>query len=312
MTAAPIVPLDLLCASGTSYFGRPADPLRARRPGRRRGRAVGDAGPRAPGCSFATTAGMAPGRRQPGRAVRRARRGRRARCRTASPTTTAAALGHVRRGGVDGAHRPGAAAARGSACSCSAPGARWGRWPSAAAKLLGAGRVVAVCRSRGRRRSGRAAPAPTRWSASIRRRRRLTAALRGRRRRAASTSSSTRCSASRPPRPSRVLAPRRAAGEPRRARPATSPSSPPPSCAAAPPPSSATRTTTLTPEQRRTALDRRPRARRRGPAGRRARGAPAGRRRRRVATAGRRRGRRAAGAHPLTRIRGRRPPPTDP
>jgi NADPH:quinone reductase-like Zn-dependent oxidoreductase len=26
MTAAPIVPLDLLCASGTSYFGRPATP----------------------------------------------------------------------------------------------------------------------------------------------------------------------------------------------------------------------------------------------------------------------------------------------
>ena len=26
VTAAPIVPLDLLCASGTSYFGRPAVP----------------------------------------------------------------------------------------------------------------------------------------------------------------------------------------------------------------------------------------------------------------------------------------------
>src|SRR4029453_17830574 len=26
MTAAPVVPLDLLCASGTSYFGRPATP----------------------------------------------------------------------------------------------------------------------------------------------------------------------------------------------------------------------------------------------------------------------------------------------
>jgi NADPH:quinone reductase-like Zn-dependent oxidoreductase len=26
VTAAPVVPLDLLCASGTSYFGRPAVP----------------------------------------------------------------------------------------------------------------------------------------------------------------------------------------------------------------------------------------------------------------------------------------------
>ncbi|NBH05419.1 zinc-binding alcohol dehydrogenase family protein, partial [Amycolatopsis sp. SID8362] len=26
VTAAPITPLDVLCASGTSYFGRPATP----------------------------------------------------------------------------------------------------------------------------------------------------------------------------------------------------------------------------------------------------------------------------------------------
>ena len=33
VTAAPVVPLDLLCASGTSYFGVPADAVRAGRQG---------------------------------------------------------------------------------------------------------------------------------------------------------------------------------------------------------------------------------------------------------------------------------------
>ena len=56
----------------------------------------------------------------------------------------------------------------------------------------------------------------------------------------------------------------------------------------------------LTPDQRREALDRGGPARRGRAAGRRPRGAPAGRGRGRLAAAGHRRRRRAAGAHPLT------------
>ena len=61
VTAAPIVPLDLLCASGTSYFGRPATPYV---PGVQ-GVGVVERGTDriAPGIPvwFATPAGMAPG-----------------------------------------------------------------------------------------------------------------------------------------------------------------------------------------------------------------------------------------------------------
>jgi NADPH:quinone reductase len=61
VAAAPIVPLDLLCASGTSYFGAPATPYV---PGVQ-GVGVVEAGPRSlpPGSPvwFATPAGMAPG-----------------------------------------------------------------------------------------------------------------------------------------------------------------------------------------------------------------------------------------------------------
>ncbi|MCF6507398.1 zinc-binding alcohol dehydrogenase family protein [Blastococcus sp. MG754426] len=60
VTAAPLVPLDLLCASGTSYFGRPAVPYV---PGVQ-GVGVVESGPgHAPGTRvwFSTTAGMAPG-----------------------------------------------------------------------------------------------------------------------------------------------------------------------------------------------------------------------------------------------------------
>ncbi|ETK34018.1 hypothetical protein MPTA5024_21270, partial [Microbispora sp. ATCC PTA-5024] len=51
--AAPVTPLDLLCASGTSYFGRPATPYVPGVQG------VGTAGGRA--VWFATPAGMRPG-----------------------------------------------------------------------------------------------------------------------------------------------------------------------------------------------------------------------------------------------------------
>ena len=43
---APVVPLDLLCASGTSYLGAAGAAVRARGPGRRPGRAVAGAGGR--------------------------------------------------------------------------------------------------------------------------------------------------------------------------------------------------------------------------------------------------------------------------
>ncbi len=60
VTAAPIVPLDLLCASGTSYFGRPSVPYV---PGVQ-GVGVIDASPTLEAGTrvwFATSAGMAPG-----------------------------------------------------------------------------------------------------------------------------------------------------------------------------------------------------------------------------------------------------------
>ncbi|MGY1839559.1 MULTISPECIES: quinone oxidoreductase family protein [unclassified Modestobacter] len=60
VTAAPVVPLDLLCASGTSYFGRPATPYV---PGVQGVGVVEQSGTLAVGTRvwFATTAGMAPG-----------------------------------------------------------------------------------------------------------------------------------------------------------------------------------------------------------------------------------------------------------
>ncbi|MGY2004746.1 zinc-binding dehydrogenase [Blastococcus sp. SYSU DS1024] len=60
VTAAPLVPLDLLCASGTSYFGRPAVPYV---PGVQGTGVVEDGPGAAPGTRvwFSTAAGMAPG-----------------------------------------------------------------------------------------------------------------------------------------------------------------------------------------------------------------------------------------------------------
>ena len=60
VTAAPIVPLDLLAASGTSYFGVPAVPYV---PGVQGVGVVEQSGTHAPGTRvwFATSAGMAPG-----------------------------------------------------------------------------------------------------------------------------------------------------------------------------------------------------------------------------------------------------------
>ena len=69
VTAAPVVPLDLMCASGTSYFGVPRTPYV---PG---GQGVGTVESSAtfePGTRvwFFATAGMKSRRRLPGRAVR--------------------------------------------------------------------------------------------------------------------------------------------------------------------------------------------------------------------------------------------------
>src|SRR5918993_1739298 len=60
VTAAPIVPLDQLCASGTSYFGRPATPYV---PGVQGVGVVetSDVHPEGARVFFATVAGMAPG-----------------------------------------------------------------------------------------------------------------------------------------------------------------------------------------------------------------------------------------------------------
>ncbi|HEY4625903.1 MAG TPA: zinc-binding alcohol dehydrogenase family protein, partial [Blastococcus sp.] len=60
MTAAPIAPLDLLCASGTSYFGRPATPYV---PGVQGVGLVQHSAVFAEGTRvfFSTTAGMGPG-----------------------------------------------------------------------------------------------------------------------------------------------------------------------------------------------------------------------------------------------------------
>jgi NADPH:quinone reductase-like Zn-dependent oxidoreductase len=60
VTAAPVVPLDLLCATGTSYFGRPAVPYV---PGVQGVGVVERSGTVAAGTRvwFATSAGMAPG-----------------------------------------------------------------------------------------------------------------------------------------------------------------------------------------------------------------------------------------------------------
>ena len=60
VTAAPVVPLDLLCASGTSYFGAPAVPYV---PGVQGVGVVEQSAVHAPGTRvfFSTSAGMAPG-----------------------------------------------------------------------------------------------------------------------------------------------------------------------------------------------------------------------------------------------------------
>jgi NADPH:quinone reductase-like Zn-dependent oxidoreductase len=143
-TAAPIVPLDLLCASGTSYFGRPATPYV---PGTQGVGVVESSGtwPADIRVFVVTTAGMAPG---DGSLAERC-------------TVPDDAVVPVPEGVSD----EGAAALGLSAVAAwmaltdrarLAPGERVlvlgaggtvGQVAVAAAKLLAAGRVVAVCRS---------------------------------------------------------------------------------------------------------------------------------------------------------------------
>ena len=67
VTAAPVVPLDLLCASGTSYFGPPALPYVPGVQG------VGVTDVRPSGCGSSSSAGMKPGDGTLGRAGARSR-----------------------------------------------------------------------------------------------------------------------------------------------------------------------------------------------------------------------------------------------
>ena len=144
VTAAPIVPLDQLIASGTSYFGRPATPYV---PGTQGVGVVARSGAHEEGTRvfFATTAGMVPG---DGSMAER--------CLVPDdgvvpigpdvPDAAAAALGMsavaawmslTERGRLQPGERVLVLGAGGAV----------GQVAVAAAKVLGAGRVVAVCRS---------------------------------------------------------------------------------------------------------------------------------------------------------------------
>jgi NADPH:quinone reductase-like Zn-dependent oxidoreductase len=144
VTAAPVVPLDLLCASGTSYFGRPAVPYvpGVQGVGVVTGSAVLPAGTRV---WFATSAGMAPG---DGSLAEQ--------CRVADadlvpiaddvPDAAAAALGlSAVAGWMALTWR--AQLRAGERVVVLGGGGAVGQAAVGAARLLGAARVVAVCRS---------------------------------------------------------------------------------------------------------------------------------------------------------------------
>ncbi len=156
VTAAPLVPLDLLCASGTSYFGRPAVPYV---PGVQGVGVVESSPDHAPGTRvwFATAAGMAPG---DGSLAER--------CAVRAddvvpvdadvPDTALAALGLSAvaawmsltwRGGLQ----------PGEHVLVLGAGGAVGQAAVGAARVLGAGRVVAVARSAAARERARVAGA---------------------------------------------------------------------------------------------------------------------------------------------------------
>jgi NADPH:quinone reductase-like Zn-dependent oxidoreductase len=144
VTAAPIVPLDLLCASGPSYFGRPATPYV---PGVQGVGVVARSDRFAEGTRvwFATTAGMTPG---DGSLAEFA----------AVPDVDVVPIEHdvadddLAALGLSGVAAWMALTARGrfrpgERVLVLGAGGAVGQAAVGAAKLLGAGRVVAVCRS---------------------------------------------------------------------------------------------------------------------------------------------------------------------
>ena len=144
VTAAPIVPLDLLCASGSSYFGRPATPYV---PGVQGVGVVERSDVLSPGTRvwFASNAGMAPG--DGGLAER-----------CAVPDADVVPIGpDVPDGSLAALGLSGIAAwmaltwrgrlQPGERVLVLGAGGAVGQAAVGAAKLLGAGRVVAVCRS---------------------------------------------------------------------------------------------------------------------------------------------------------------------
>ncbi|SOD98262.1 quinone oxidoreductase family protein [Blastococcus haudaquaticus] len=152
VTAAPIVPLDLLAASGTSYFGRPAVPYV---PGVQGVGVVEESAAHAPGTRvwFATSAGMAPGDGS---------LGERCAVRDADLVPVDADLPdpHLAALGLSAvaAWRILADRARlrpGETVLVLGAGGAVGQASVGAAGVLGAGRVVAVCRSEeAQRRAG--------------------------------------------------------------------------------------------------------------------------------------------------------------
>jgi NADPH:quinone reductase-like Zn-dependent oxidoreductase len=154
VTAAPVVPLDLLCASGTSYFGRPAVPYV---PGVQGVGVVTDSAVHPAGTRvwFANSAGMAPG---DGSLAEQ--------CRVADadlvpvpddlPDERAAALG-LSAVAAWMALTWRARLQTGERVVVLGAGGAVGQVAVGAARLLGAARVVAVCRAGGSaERAGRA------------------------------------------------------------------------------------------------------------------------------------------------------------
>jgi NADPH:quinone reductase-like Zn-dependent oxidoreductase len=144
VTAAPIVPLDLLCASGTSYFGRPVTPYV---PGVQGVGVVERSAAYASGTRvwFATSAGMAPGNGSLAEfcAVPEA---------DVVPVTADVPDAALAALGLSGVAAWVILSARarlraGEHVLVLGAGGAVGQAAVGAAKLLGAGRVVAVCRS---------------------------------------------------------------------------------------------------------------------------------------------------------------------
>ena len=170
MTAAPVVPLDLLCASGTSYFGVPGHAVRARA-----ARASASSSRRTSFAAgtrvwFFATAGMKPGDGSLAERVRRARR-RRGPDRGRGARRAGRGVRTVRDRRLDGALVAGAAAARRAGARprwrrCRRPGRYRGR--SGAGRVHGgrdgAAGVGGARRGRGRGRRRPARGGRRRWS----------------------------------------------------------------------------------------------------------------------------------------------------